>query len=218
MGRTWGKTVKLSGPGMQPRFMKARKRAAKKRPNAPIVRRVRDEIKRFDLSPAGAVVTSAGTLIRVGAMAQGVTHSERIGNRIYAKYIRFSAVIVNNAAVQSGAVRFIMFIDTEGTTANPATIASLLDTVVAGNGITSAINSDHTQRYTILMDKVVTVSAGGPTQLQFKKFRRLKLVSYFVGGLSTDLDKNTVYIAMLSGEAVNGPTVIYHSRFAFNDP
>lgn len=220
MGRTWGKTVKLSGPGMQPRFMKARvSKSRKSRPNLGKPKKIRPEVKRYDQSPNGATVPSTGTLVQLNQIAQGTGDSQRVGNRVYLRYLRFAAAIVQNPTTYtSGTVRFLIFVDTEGNPANPPTLANVLEFDTAGNGLVSPIDSDYTQRYTVLMDKRISVSATGPEELTFKKFRKLNVISSWSGSSATAYDKHSIWLLMVSGVPADGPSVIYSSRIAFVDP
>lgn len=194
----------------------------------------RPELKYWEFNGAGTYPSVLGTLGAFPSVAQGVTGTTRVGQRINIHSVLIRLTITNSANntgnVQS---RFIVGIDRENPLGTTPTAAQILSTAV----VQSPLNISTTRGvYRILTDKfqvlspatVVASIPAGTMQMNavagssrnirvFKRFR-FPMVQNYDGPNAGDFQaKNLFYMLLSSAAAPNDPIYNIYLRCMFTD-
>lgn len=181
--------------------------------NANFVRTyLRPELKRYEEVATNAT-SSTATIIHITSVVGGPDEDDRIGNRIFAKYVTMNLSATINASATATICRILLVVDTDNTGTDP-TAALILETA---NNVLSPINSDYTQRFTTLIDRIVNLSINGQNNWVDKVYKRCNFMINYTGPAGTETAKNNIYLLLLSNEATNTPTIGYYFRLAFTD-
>lgn len=83
----------------------------------------------------------------------------------------------------------------------------------------SLLNLSNAGRFKILYRKtfIVTPATGGRPAIEITKFFNLQKHVRYNGPATTDIQKNGLYIAFVSSETVNYPTIVGSSRIGYHD-
>lgn len=176
---------------------------------------INSELKKSDINTSTSVSTTA-TIVNLTAIAQGDDVGDRNGNKILLKYLRFQYYAAMNVSATSSAIRVMVVVDTENQGSAPS-INDILQTTGAGLAINAPINSDDTQRFTVLFDDHIALSNTGQSISTRKHYISLNFHTSFTSSLSSSSNKNAIYLVAVSTEATNTPTLAYSSRLSFYD-
>jgi hypothetical protein len=176
---------------------------------------INSELKRFDLTTTNAP-TSSGNIVPLSDVAQGDDAENRDGNKLMAKYLRFQWFATINGSATATLVRCIIFVDTENQGVTP-TITLLLQSPTSPGNLTSPINTDQTQRFTILHDQRLSLNTGGVGIAERNVYKNLNFHINYTDGTATSRNKNSIWVAFISNESTNTPSIGYSSRLAFYD-
>lgn len=174
---------------------------------------INSELKRFTNNNS-ITPSTTGTIAHLSSIAQGSDVDGRDGNSLLAKYISFNHQSLINASAVATVIRVIVFIDTESTGGSPPTAAQLLQ---SPNNTTSMLNSDYTQRFTVIFDDCIDLSINGNRIQNMKHYNSLNFHIKYTGTSGTNYDKNNIFLYHVSNEATNTPTFDYYYRIAFYD-
>lgn len=175
---------------------------------------VNAEVKRYD-GTVSQNISNAYTMSLLSAVDQGDDVQNRNGNSILAKYFTLSYNLTMNASATGTFFRMIIFADGDSDSTNPVDTDLLQNNAT---GITSPINSDNTQRFTVLYDNVHCLSINGDRVVNEKIYRPLHFhIRYRTGTASTGHSKNNIWAFLLSNEATNTPLLTFDFRLAFYD-
>lgn len=173
---------------------------------------VNSETFHKDSSVSGAVSTTP-SVNHLTAIATGDADASRTGNSILCKRLTYNMSINMNVSSSDTWLRMVLLVDTQqvGDTAPQWT------DVFSAATISSLLNVETLGRFTILRDKIYTMSISGRRNLQLKGSIPLKFHTRYNGNNSTDIQKNGVYLMFLSNEATNTPTVTSVWRLHYHD-
>lgn len=154
----------------------------------------------------------------VTGVAQNNTIGSRTGNSILAKSNYFRCTITKHASATNTFVRVIMFVDRQQVADTTPSITDVLTTIT----VDSCLNINNAGRFKILSDKIFMLSDANGDMRQWKKYIRFGrkgkgMHVRYNGTATTDIQKNGFYIAFLSNEATNTPTLSYNNRFSYHD-
>ena len=176
---------------------------------------INSELKRYDV--AGQLNPSnAGSIFILNDIAAGDDVNNRTGNSILAKYLTFNYTVSALAAATTTNLRILIVVDTENIGANP-TISQILQNTLITGSLTAPINSDNTARFTVLMDRHHSFTNTGQLTIQRKNYKKLDFHIRFTGTLSSNFQKNSIYVLAVSDQTTNTPTLDYNSRIAYYD-
>lgn len=174
---------------------------------------INSEMKRFTNNNTVNPSTT-GTILHLSSIAQGDDVADRNGNSLLAKYLTYNWQVQMNASATATVTRVIVFVDTESTGGTPPTAAQLLQ---SPNNTISPINSDYTQRFTILFDDTIDTSINANRILNRKHYIPLNFHIKYTGSSGTNYDKNQIFMYHISNEGTNVPNFDYFYRIAFYD-
>lgn len=177
---------------------------------------VNSEMFHYDATLALGSQQSA--IYHISPILQGDGPSNRTGNSILAKSFAMNGYMQVHPSVTSNTrVMLALVLDTQQISdsyptvadifANPADPHTLLYTAVAG-------------RYKILWRKQYTLgaqTAGGNDAIQLKKYFKMHRHVRFNGTNYSDIQKNGMYLVMITSENTNFPTISFNTRFSYHD-
>lgn len=168
-----------------------------------------------------AVATTYGnawSLNLINGVSRGDDYDDRDGRQIKVKSIQCSWNVIRNAsATADQMVRIIVFI-----WRSPDGVAPTIDDVLQpGATAMVRIRSLNDRKNTrILYDKVVNLSTGNMTNVVLRYYKKIDLTTIFnenTAGNIGDIDTNAIYVAIVSSDNTNQPSVNWTSRVRFID-
>ncbi len=159
---------------------------------------------------------STGAVVALTDIAQGDDIANRQGNKLRAKRVACSGVIILNASATDSRVRMVIIRDNNGSTTRPAISDLYASAAVFVNNQPKSGDPQSNSRFSVLMDKMVIVNSDTPTK-QFSWSQSLDHHVFYTGTAATDEGKGHLYLFIGSNEATNDPTVSAESRFHFID-
>lgn len=178
------------------------------------------EYKFLDYTTAASPITpsSAGTVIANPVLlALGDTSTDRNGNSIKVTSFMLRATINKHVTPLSTRCRVIMFSDVSSAGAIPS-IGALLQTITNDDGVISPLNRVNGSRFRVMFDKVYTMDNNTPTKgINF--FKKMSHHIKYLDGTSTvtSLGQHPIYLAFISDQTANLPTVELYTRLRFLD-
>lgn len=221
MGRRYGKgrrgkkrSTKVYGQSMAGKALSLALKVAK---GLALIRgMVNCEKQYVDTNQTGQVVSNAGQITNLSAIAEGDDVSQRKGNSILARSLYLQADVVGNAVNTTNMLRCIIFQDQENTGTDP-TVADILQFTGSALAVESPLNIDHIARYKILLDKKFVFTTTGHMRTNFKKYLNLHTHIKYTGTASTDIYRGQIYILWISDVATNDPSVTWNARLGYYD-
>lgn len=182
------------------------------------------ERKFFD-SPgvAPSNVTDTPTIINLSNIAQGNDYNNREGNSILCQSLQWRIQLATNVTSQAQSVRIIIFRDNDQRGTDPA-VTDLLESTVSGYGmIVSPLLHYVNKRFSVLSDKVYTLSSNGDTfHRSIKKFMKFPPGTHIkyqsTAGADASNWEGALYALFVTDQTTaNFPTISYYFRLRFTD-
>lgn len=155
---------------------------------------------------------SVGKIQDVPRIAEGAGQASRTGLQIRMLDLEFRAQINRNASAATTFCRMVFFMDRRQVSDSKTSVADVLELVNSASGI----NNLNRKRYKILRNKHFFLTANQDARV-FSFRVRLKVVQGYNGALLTDIEKNGVYLLLLSNQPTNVPTIVYFLRMRYTD-
>lgn len=158
-------------------------------------------------------VGTAGQVYHLNGIAQGDTNLQRNGNSILGRWLFGRALIVQHANAVNTFVRYLIVQDKQQIGDTTPNTANVLQSI----SILSSLNVNESRRFKILKDGLVKFDAPTGTNGQSKVIKfNIDTKSHvkYNGTASTDIQKNGLYLILISNETTNTPT--WDSNLTFN--
>lgn len=184
-----------------------------------IRRLINVEEKVLQTDNASASFDTTGTVYSLTTIAQGTDYDERIGNSIKLISLEINARIFMNTSSGQTVYRFIVFRDLDGYGTAPTT-SDLLD---GGIGTSTApmsfVDFLRRKRFSILFDERGTLSPQGERGVYVSVHMEHDGHVLYLGttAAAASNGKGSIYLAVLSDETTNAPTIAFQSRVIFTD-
>lgn len=171
------------------------------------------EKKKFDFTSTVNQSTTE-SVHYLNALAQGDTDASRDGNSVLMNTVSIRGTVsYNSAGATAQRVRIVLLQDKQQISDTVPTYTSVFET----SSVIAPLNSDFVGRYNILYDKVFSLNASFGFQRQFSFGKYLNQHARFNGPLSSDIQRNGLYLMVISDQATNGPEVDLYSRLNYYD-
>lgn len=152
---------------------------------------------------------STGSIEELSQLSQGDTNNTREGNVIYPTSLKWRATLDMATAATDTYVRIVIFRWLSG---SPSAVTDVLNTV----GMTSFKDDNNRFRSQILYDKVINLNDAKSTSIFLQGRIKLRgLIAY--DETTAAANKNSIWIATMSNEAVNFPSFAFRSQMYFRD-
>ena len=159
-------------------------------------------------------ISNTGSVAIFNNIAQGDSISGRTGNSILMSDVLLRYECVINSSAASTLVRVIVFIDTEqvGDT-NPA-VSDVLQSVSTLAGL----NKNQPGRFSVLYDRLVSLNSNGTQSFNDKWYlKNMDIHAKYNGTTANDINKNGIYLLLISDQATNTPTVSTNLTLGYYD-
>lgn len=172
------------------------------------------EVKRHNVAVSGGdAIPNSGTFVHLTHIDQDVTESTRVGLVAKALSVDVRGVVKINAAATATSCRLIVFID-HGMEGNNPSISQVLEQ--SSPQANRAI--DDLNRFTLLFDRIVTLSASDKTHdfRFYQKFKIPKKMKWYDndGG---HFRQGQLWFLSIADEATNTPTHVTYATVRFID-
>ena len=179
-----------------------------------VKRLINVEFKTHDIANTFAV-SSAGVINTLSFIDQGSDDNERDGNKIRAKSFLFRAYGEHDSAGEPAQlIRVIIFRDNMQRGAVPA-VTDVLETA----NVLSPLNKDGDGRFTVLHDRMITVTSD-KSQAFTKKYRAIDFHLNYTGttGIAANMGPGNIYLLAVSNEpSANYPDLVFNFRLRYID-
>lgn len=172
----------------------------------------RKELKYLSFSNASVVslpIPSTGNIYEQTNVAGGTDNNDRIGNVIQATSIKMKATLTKHASASSSMLR-VMFVKY-----NQDALTSVTDVLQTASYL-SQKSIEHRYDSKVLFDRTYNVDTDNPKK-SFNINLKTKFPIYFGGNLSSDLERNGIFMIVISDEPTNTPTLSWTSTFYFHE-
>lgn len=165
-----------------------------------------------DTNVAGNV-TPTPTVTHLTAIATGDADANRTGNSLLVKGLSCNATLSMPAALLQARLRMVIVRDKQqiGDTAPAFT------DIFSSSTPDSLMNVTTLGRFDILYDKVFTLSQGGNPTFSIRKYFKMYSHIRFNGSTSTDIQKNGIYLCLVSDDNTNPPVIASNWRIFYHD-
>lgn len=170
------------------------------------------EMKYFD-GVQDLTIGTGGSIVHLTGVAQNDLVDGRTGNKITVKSILIRWSVDNSPNALSTSFRWILFQDRQQITDTAPTLANLLQIV----DVLSPQNRPRLGRFRIIRDILVDTSSVGRTIRSFKFFIKMDTNVRYNGPLASDMQKNNLFVGIISDENVNPPTYRHNVRLGYTD-
>lgn len=164
----------------------------------------------------GTLIANTGFVTHLTGIAQDDTIAGRTGNSLLLRNLTYRYKLEVNASVTSNTtILMILFRDNQQISDTTPAITDIL----TSSTTESLLATGNFGRFKILSRKVFTLtpaSGGNPAREITGYFNLQKHIRYN-GIASTDIQKNGHYIAFLSSENTNYPTIVGSARIGYHD-
>lgn len=163
---------------------------------------------------AGGTVTTAGVVVPITLIAQGDGESARTGNSILAKSLLLRLTLVMDKTHDVQTTRILVIRDTQQVGDTYPTLTELLQ---APTNVLSPLNDTTKGRFDVLMDRYYMESNTGTQGHHCEKFFRFNSHVRWNGVANTDIQKNGLYLMLVSDAATGGENYNYYFRLNYHD-
>ncbi len=171
------------------------------------------ELKYNDSTVLQTTFSSSGIIKIQPTITQGVSSQERVGLSIRLIDQQFKCNVYKSTNATTTFSRVIFFVDKQQQTDAKTSPANVLSQVHTLGQINRQLGVG---RFRILFDKKFTLTTYNPA-FMFDVNLKLNITQRYNGNLSTDYQKNFIYMLLVSAEPTNLPTMNYSWRIRFTD-
>jgi len=156
-------------------------------------------------------------ILQIVDITQNNLDSGRTGNSLLLKNIYFRGQLTINSAVTSNTRVTLALIKDKQQVAD--TPPALTDIFMSSTDPDTLLNLNTTGRFKIKWRKTYTLTpvGGGRNCYDITKYWKLYDHVRYNGPASTDIQRNGYYLAIITSEAVNFPTVNLNNRVGYHD-
>lgn len=210
-GKVMSKTAKISG-SVASTALKALKVAQG------VAALVNTEYKQIDVDGSPSCSTT-GTLTLLTNVDEGDSRITRTGDVIRVKSNALNFYVIQNAAATTTQVMVALILDLAGNAGVDApTMAKIYEDNGTSVNIISHRNLDYRTRFVILKDWHFTLDAAKGHSAVIKFYKNLDFRAHFAGADGDATYKaNQLWLAVMSSEATNTPTLYFRNRVRFID-
>lgn len=176
-------------------------------------REMKTELK-YNQPPVSETPDNTGfDLVLLNGVDVGDTAQTRDGNKIYIKNIQFRLTLIKASAATETSVRVMLIQDKQ-----PNGAAFSITDVLVTDSISQVRNLKKSNRFKVFYDKIHIVHTYRPMTF-IKYFKRCNIQTQYIdtGNGVADITSNSLYLAFISDESVNAPSIAGYARLRFTD-
>ena len=154
-----------------------------------------------------------GAIVPLTNIAIGDSAVTRTGNSLFVRSIVMNMNCSQNAsALDNTFIRMILFIDTQ----QVSDTTPVSGDIFATTGPNALVNLDTAGRYKFLKTWEFALSTQNPAKV-IKYYKNIRHHVRYNGSAATDIQKGGLYLALVSSQSTNTPTLAYHARIGYHD-
>jgi len=175
----------------------------------------RPELKKKDFAKSDYNVNTTVTVVPINGIAQALTSTGRIGNKIQNKWFSLNGYVKhNNTATDGQMVKIWLIRDNQQRADIAITGADFLQE--PANAVLSSLSADAPSKVKILATRSIMVDPSNEMKL-VKIFKKLYFPTWFNGVNDTDYQKSMVYLVFASSDTTNKPVFSFTARHCYTD-
>lgn len=174
-----------------------------------------EETKFTDIATTVSSIDSIPDSLLLTGVAQSGTINARIGNKISALGFQLNYYARKHNTAEVTQMRILLVHDTQQVSDSSSLTWNNIfteESVIAQRNVAAA-----NKRYRIIYDKIHRMDVGNPSIQAVKKYIPFKHPVMFNGTAASDIQKNGVYLMVLSNEILHTATLHYSIRFMYKD-
>lgn len=182
-------------------------------------RLVNVEFKKFDLDIGGLVTSTTGSVTHLTQIASGDTDQARDGNSVKCQSVWLKGHLARSASASTTIVRMIVFCDKQQGSDAAAGVTDVLDPSI-GSGAEvymNPLNNETVGRFQILSDKTIRLDDATGTLKMFQTYFKYNRHVRWNGTAAGDIQKNGLFLLLVSNESTNTPTINGNFRVTYTD-
>lgn len=173
---------------------------------------VNAELHTFDTDVASVAIPSTGYIRHLSDVNQGDQYFNRQGNSILAKFLFGRLEFTKSSSATDTFIRLMIIKDNQQVGDTTPNISDILTNV----NTKSSLNPNSKGRFKVLKDELLRFDVNSTGD--YRKYNlSLPFHIKYNGTTGVDIQKNGVYIVMISNEAVNTPNCGYSLRLSYYD-
>ena len=173
---------------------------------------VNSEMFHHDREDTAINLPNTGIVVPLVLIAQGDGTSARTGNSILAKSLLMRMRLRLHSSATTTIVRYLLVRDRQQVADTDPTISDLL----VSADVDSPNNTNTGGRFKILLNRTVALHSARP--LYHKEFFAKMMVHIkWNGSTIYDIQKNGIYLVVISDQATNYPVLDLYSRLSYHD-
>jgi len=171
----------------------------------------------FHTDQTCALGANQSAIFSLCQIAQGDAINGRTGNSILVKSLAFNGYAYVDPTITNN-TRFTLALVRDKQQISDTTPA-LTDIFTSGTDPHTLLNTNTTGRFKIMWRKQYTLMppAGGRDSITFKHYDKLNFHVRFNGTANTDIQKNGLYLVMISSEPSKYPSISINTRLSYHD-
>lgn len=175
---------------------------------------VNSEMKHYIVSATANPDNSTGTVVNLVATAQGDSDvGDREGNSILLRNILIRLAITQNVTATSTFYRIMLVQDTQQIGDTAPTVGNVLNSA----STTSSLNTGTAGRFKILKNWFFSTDDFKSNTRNVEYFKDLRLHIRYNGSAASDIQKNGIYLMMLTDQPTNTPSIAYNCKIGYHD-
>lgn len=157
-------------------------------------------------------VATAGTCTLINGLAQGDQASARTGNSVLMRTIFLRLAFTQHASAVTTFYRCMLVLDTQQISDTAVSVSDVLET----SSTISALATASVGRFKVLYNNIFSTSTNDPTHIE-EVYKNVYFHTRFNGTGSVDIQKNGVYLIVISDQPTNAPTMKYMWKVGYHD-
>jgi len=158
-------------------------------------------------------ISSAGTMFLLNGMAQNDTSSGRTGNSILMRNCHLRLGFEQNAAAVITTYRCILLWDTQQIGDTNPVVTDVLESASPYSPLSTA----NAGRFKILKSWFFTTDDTKAQTRLIEHYSDFRIHTRYNGTANTDIQKNGLYLLVLSDQAINTPNFRYSTKVGYHD-
>lgn len=158
-------------------------------------------------------VSSTGLVTLLNGMSQGDTSSARTGNSVLMRNVHLRLVLTQAPAAISTIYRVMLILDKQQVGDTSPTISDILESASPLSPLATA----STGRFKVMKNWFFTTDDDKAQTKIITHYKDFRFHTRYNGIANTDIQKNGLYLVLISDQATNIPTLNYSWKVGYHD-
>lgn len=158
-------------------------------------------------------IPNTGIITLLNGMAQNDTSSGRTGNSILMRNVMFRAIFTQNATAVATQLRAMIILDTQQVSDNSPVLSDILESI----NVVSPLSTASAGRFKVMKSWIFTLDDTKSQTKVIDYYKQFRFHTRYNGTSGTDIQKNGLYLVLLSDQSINVPTINYTWKVGYHD-